>query len=108
MTFSPYQGGPVTIDHENIVKAYSLSPLMLGRGHILLDPDGPSWVRSFAYLLLHCSLPFRPEFECVCLPSSTGCWLLGWKLFDYQHVTVYQKRKRSSMSDQLIRSVSCI
>lgn len=44
-TFSPYDGGPVTIDHENTVKAYSVSPSMLGRGHTLLEPNGPVWVR---------------------------------------------------------------
>jgi len=51
MAFSPFGGGPVTIDHENIVKAYSASPSMLGRGHTLLEPQGPVWVgflKSFA------------------------------------------------------------
>ncbi|KAJ7069958.1 hypothetical protein C8F01DRAFT_1246117 [Mycena amicta] len=43
MTFSPYGGGPITIDHENIVKVFSLSPSMLGRGHILMEPEGPIW-----------------------------------------------------------------
>ncbi|KAF7297836.1 Pre-mRNA splicing factor [Mycena kentingensis (nom. inval.)] len=43
MTFSPYGGGPVSIDHENIVKVFSLSPSMLGRGHILMEPAGPIW-----------------------------------------------------------------
>ncbi|KAG6911400.1 hypothetical protein DXG01_016497 [Tephrocybe rancida] len=43
MAFSPFGGGPVTIDHENIVKAYSASPSMLGRGHTLLEPQGPVW-----------------------------------------------------------------
>ncbi|KAG6809966.1 hypothetical protein H0H92_013879 [Tricholoma furcatifolium] len=43
MAFSPFGGGPVTIDHENIVKAYSASPSMLGRGHTLLEPQGPIW-----------------------------------------------------------------
>ncbi|KXN81270.1 Transcription factor tau subunit sfc6 [Leucoagaricus sp. SymC.cos] len=43
MSYSPYGGGPVTIDHENIVKAYSASPSMLGRGHTLLEPQGPVW-----------------------------------------------------------------
>lgn len=44
MTFSPFGGGPITIDHENIVKVYSVSPSMLGRGHILMEPQGPIWV----------------------------------------------------------------
>ncbi|KAF7291665.1 Pre-mRNA splicing factor [Mycena chlorophos] len=43
MTFSSYGGGPITIDHENIVKVFSLSPSMLGRGHILMEPEGPIW-----------------------------------------------------------------
>ncbi|KAF9023470.1 hypothetical protein BDZ89DRAFT_1069825 [Hymenopellis radicata] len=46
MIFSPYAGGPITIDHENIVKAYSASPSMLGRGHTLLEPGGPVWCIS--------------------------------------------------------------
>ncbi|KZT09673.1 uncharacterized protein LAESUDRAFT_810652 [Laetiporus sulphureus 93-53] len=46
MCYSPYCGGPVTIDHENIIKSYSVSPLMLGRGHMLLEPDGPTWCIS--------------------------------------------------------------
>ncbi|KAI0315239.1 hypothetical protein OF83DRAFT_1164870 [Amylostereum chailletii] len=41
--FSPYAGGPIAIDHENIVKAYSASPSMLGRGHTLMEPNGPVW-----------------------------------------------------------------
>ncbi|KAJ7729652.1 hypothetical protein DFH07DRAFT_178308 [Mycena maculata] len=43
MTYSPFGGGPITIDHENIVKVYSVSPSMLGRGHILMEPQGPIW-----------------------------------------------------------------
>ncbi|KAF8632767.1 hypothetical protein AX15_001702 [Amanita polypyramis BW_CC] len=46
MTYSAYAGGPITIDHENIIKAYSASPSMLGRGHTLMDPQGPVWVRN--------------------------------------------------------------
>ncbi|KAI0807842.1 WD40-repeat-containing domain protein [Fomes fomentarius] len=43
MCFSPYSGSAVTIDHENIIKAYSVSPSMLGRGHTILEPNGPIW-----------------------------------------------------------------
>lgn len=43
LSFSPYTGGPLTTDHENIVKMYAASPSMLGRGHTLLEPDGPVW-----------------------------------------------------------------
>lgn len=46
MSFSPFGGGPITIDHENVVKAYSASPSMLGRGHTLLEPQGPIWTIS--------------------------------------------------------------
>ncbi|PPQ65649.1 hypothetical protein CVT24_011803 [Panaeolus cyanescens] len=41
--YSPFAGGPITMDHENTVKAYSASPSMLGRGHSLLEPQGPVW-----------------------------------------------------------------
>jgi transcription factor C subunit 6 len=44
MAYSPYLGGVITIDHENTIKSYSLSPTTLGRGHALLDPGGPVWV----------------------------------------------------------------
>ncbi|VDB82779.1 unnamed protein product [Peniophora sp. CBMAI 1063] len=46
MPWSPYAGGPITIDHENAVKAYSVSPSMMGRGHLLLEPAGPVWSAS--------------------------------------------------------------
>lgn len=40
----------MTIDHENTVKLYSLTPSMLGRGHVILEPGGPVWVRCvFTY-----------------------------------------------------------
>ncbi|KAF6763682.1 hypothetical protein DFP72DRAFT_480903 [Ephemerocybe angulata] len=43
LTFSPFAAGPVTMDHENTIKAYAASPSMLGRGHTLLEPLGPVW-----------------------------------------------------------------
>ncbi|KAH9950220.1 hypothetical protein B0H21DRAFT_561975 [Amylocystis lapponica] len=43
LCYSTYCSSAITIDHENIVKAYSISPSMLGRGHTLLEPDGPAW-----------------------------------------------------------------
>jgi len=52
MAFSPYAGGPITLDHENTVKAYSASPSMLGRGHTLFEPQGPVWVRLIPCLFL--------------------------------------------------------
>ncbi|KAJ4495681.1 hypothetical protein C8J55DRAFT_494537 [Lentinula edodes] len=48
MSYSPYGGGLVTIDHDDAVKAYSASPKMLGRsrGHMLVEPQGPVWTIS--------------------------------------------------------------
>ncbi|KAH9931712.1 uncharacterized protein BXZ73DRAFT_90130 [Epithele typhae] len=43
MCYSTYSGSTITIDHENMVKAYSLSPVTLGRGHTVLEPGGPAW-----------------------------------------------------------------
>ena len=43
-TYSAFTTGPIMIDHDNTVKSYSVSPSMLGRGHILMEPDGPVWV----------------------------------------------------------------
>ena len=34
------------IDHDNTVKAYSISPSTLGRGHVVMAPDGPVWVST--------------------------------------------------------------
>jgi transcription factor C subunit 6 len=48
MTYSPFGAGVATIDHENIVKVYSASPSMLGRGHSLLESGGPVWVIIFS------------------------------------------------------------
>ncbi|KAG6369764.1 hypothetical protein JVT61DRAFT_13581 [Boletus reticuloceps] len=42
-TYSVFATGPIMIDHDNTVKSYSVSPSMLGRGHILMEPDGPVW-----------------------------------------------------------------
>ncbi|KAI0362573.1 hypothetical protein OH77DRAFT_1467456 [Trametes cingulata] len=46
MEFSTYIGSAVTIDHENMIKAYSVSPSTLGRGHTVLEPNGPVWSLS--------------------------------------------------------------
>ncbi|KDR69360.1 hypothetical protein GALMADRAFT_256215 [Galerina marginata CBS 339.88] len=43
LAFSAFGGGPITMDHENTVKAYSAPPSMLGRGHSLFEPQGPVW-----------------------------------------------------------------
>ena len=44
VVYSPFNDGPITMDHENTVKAYSVSPSMFGRGHSLLEPQGSVWV----------------------------------------------------------------
>ncbi|KAI0831441.1 hypothetical protein BC628DRAFT_1336499 [Trametes gibbosa] len=46
MEFSTYTGSAVTVDHENMIKAYSVSPSTLGRGHTVLEPNGPIWSLS--------------------------------------------------------------
>ncbi|KAF8967306.1 hypothetical protein BDZ97DRAFT_1903428 [Flammula alnicola] len=46
LAFSAFAGGPIMMDHENTVKAYSASPSMLGRGHSLFEPQGPVWTIS--------------------------------------------------------------
>ncbi|KAG9226490.1 hypothetical protein CCMSSC00406_0005843 [Pleurotus cornucopiae] len=43
MTYSPFTSGPISTDHENVVKAFSVLPGTLGRGHTLMDPAGPPW-----------------------------------------------------------------
>lgn len=46
MEYSSWTGGPITTDHENLVKSYSCHPSMLGKGHVEMDPKGPVWVSS--------------------------------------------------------------
>lgn len=74
MCFSVYTGSAVTIDHENIIKGYSLEPVMLGRGHTILEPNGPIWASqsdTSVYLIL--TLSHR-----VCRPLITTLnWLLA-------------------------------
>lgn len=41
--YSTYSGGPISLD-QGQVKVVSLAPIMLNKGHTLLDPDGPVWV----------------------------------------------------------------
>jgi WD40 repeat protein len=85
VTYSPYGGGPVTIDHENTVKAYSASPSMLGRGHMLLEPNGPVWVRNSTRLVLNTTqLTSATECACIGLSSPTGHRLCGWVLCHHQ------------------------
>ncbi|KAI0263392.1 hypothetical protein BC834DRAFT_827534 [Gloeopeniophorella convolvens] len=43
IAYSPFLSAAVTIDHENVIKSYSVAPSTLGRGHALMDPGGPVW-----------------------------------------------------------------
>lgn len=40
--FSTYCGGVLSVD-QGLLKAISVSPMLLNKGHTLLDPDGPIW-----------------------------------------------------------------
>lgn len=53
------------IDHENMVKAYSASSSMLGRGHSLFEPQGPIWVKNPLYVKLSKHLNFFIECPCI-------------------------------------------
>ncbi|KAJ2915245.1 hypothetical protein MD484_g5169, partial [Candolleomyces efflorescens] len=71
LTFSPFAAGPITMDHENTVKAYAASPSMLGRGHTLLEPLGPVWTRLSiipSWLLPQLMVPARRAI-CSVLPA---------------------------------------
>ncbi|GJE90687.1 hypothetical protein PsYK624_068310 [Phanerochaete sordida] len=40
--FSTYCGGHISVD-QGYLKAISLSPVLLNKGHTILDPEGPVW-----------------------------------------------------------------
>ncbi|EKM55117.1 uncharacterized protein PHACADRAFT_161079 [Phanerochaete carnosa HHB-10118-sp] len=40
--FSTYCGGPICVD-QGFLKAISISPIFLNKGHTILDPEGPVW-----------------------------------------------------------------
>ena len=42
--YAPYAGGPVSVD-QGQVKATSFAPSMLNKGHTIIEPEGPVWVR---------------------------------------------------------------
>jgi hypothetical protein len=75
MAFSTFAGGPITIDHENIVKVYSVSPSMLGRGHTLLEPAGPVWVRICLIIADYVRFTVVVGYCGVGLSSSTSSWV---------------------------------
>ncbi|KAF9532755.1 hypothetical protein CPB83DRAFT_806345 [Crepidotus variabilis] len=43
VTYSSFVGGPISIDRDNMVKDYSISPVLLGRGHVLYELQGTAW-----------------------------------------------------------------
>ena len=47
ISFSPYIAGVISIDHENSVKVFSVSPSLLGKGHNLFNANSPTWVRMY-------------------------------------------------------------
>ena len=66
------------MDHENTVKAYSASPSMLGRGHSLVEPQGPVWVRWLATKVHLCILNTAEIFyRRVYMPRI---FILSWPL----------------------------
>ena len=46
--YSTYSGGPISVD-QGQVKVISFAPVMLNKGHTLLDPDGPVWVGRLCF-----------------------------------------------------------
>jgi hypothetical protein len=78
LVYSHFTSGPITIDHENVVKAYSASPSMLGRGHMLFEPRGPVWVRLWLLrmrLFPYFTAAFTTERQRVGLSPSASCGL---------------------------------
>jgi transcription factor C subunit 6 len=41
----PYVGGALAVEHENVLKAFSVRADVLGRGHTVSETGGPIWVR---------------------------------------------------------------
>lgn len=98
--YSAFATGPIMVDHDNTVKSYSVSPSMLGRGHILMEPDGPVWV-GFWCLAAHTIrlINYPVEREHVGLPSATRCGIGRWFVYDHQHAQVYTERWNSRASN---------
>lgn len=86
--YSTFATGPIMIDHDNTVKSYSVSPSVLGRGHILMEPDGPVWVSSV--LAPHIVLPdHSSERERVGISSSNRCRIGRRIVYDHQHPQIH-------------------
>lgn len=79
------------IDHDNTVKSYSVSPSMLGRGHILMEPDGPVWVGSVLFPHMVSPDPSL-EREHVRVSPSARRRLGRWIVYDDQHAQVHTSR----------------
>jgi len=90
MSYSAYGGGLVTIDHENIVKAFVASPSMLGRGHTLLEPQGPVWSIS--------SSEWHPQ---LCVGSADGSCLTTNLLRSTRRSVAVVRIPRSLLSHSL-------
>ena len=98
MCYSTYAGSAVTIDHENIVKAYSVTPSMLGRGHTLLEPNGPIWVKLHPLLRRLELLMSLIESRGVRLPPATRCRSRRRIVPDHEHAEVHEKRRTCCQS----------
>jgi transcription factor C subunit 6 len=44
LAWSAYCGAVIGTENENAVKAWSVAPAMLGRGHVLVEMGGDAWV----------------------------------------------------------------
>jgi hypothetical protein len=100
LAYAPWCGDPITVDHENLVKGYSASPTMLGRGHTLLDPAGPPWVRHASAL----SARWKRLMPSGCieprvlgLSSAARGWRVGWFVRDDEHISQHSARREGGM-----------
>jgi hypothetical protein len=80
------------IDHDNTVKAYSVSPSTLGRGHVLLEPDGPVWVRATT-VTVTALLNKIAERQCVGLSRSASGRFSRRLLRNDQHSEINEERR---------------
>jgi transcription factor C subunit 6 len=88
IVYSPFGAGVATIDHENIVKMYSASPSMIGRGHTLLESGGPVCV---SHELASVHDMFEP------LSQSIGC-------SDYHPIIAVGSADGSCMTSNVLKS----
>lgn len=84
------------IDHDNSVKAYAISPSTLGRGHVLLEPDGPVWVRATT-VTITAPLNKIAERQCIGIPRSVSGRFSRWLLRNNQHSENNKERRVGRM-----------